>query len=992
MPIYKCEKCDQEFKQKSDYTRHVNKKYPCITQTELSSKLEKVKENIKTKIGNIKENNDSDNFENDLERDLAELSKPVTKLIVKAETTNSTDNENVISNKEALKDKIHEIHNFLRNNGAGYGMNALKVFNILYGLKKIEENKLLDKIKLKKPDCAFSHLLDLANKNKDEELTALIYGSVLDSISTSEIRELLFYEIPRNIKSSNFTYLIKEINKITEIEKKCNVLLSGKVYEYFIGRDETAISELGAYFTDRHIVDYIYNDLKLELNEDFSVKTMCDMFGGSGGFTTGYINYLNKTYPDEIKWQTELNKVYHYDMNEDVIKSAGLEFFCLTGVMPNMKTNLLYKNSFADEFGNKKFDLIITNPPYGGDKNKQSDAQLKRDKVKAYIKEELKTLEDEDTISHRKKQLKAIEDAEKQEKKDGDKSKVSLPMCSQRINKFAVTHGKLSANDKEACSLILMMDMLNKNGTCVGVLKEGVFFNKTYKDLRKCLINNFNVKKVVSVPQDQFENTSTKTSIITFENTDKKTEQVEFYDLYVEKFEEDKFEEINNNIILTENKGDIKKVSDVLISTATLEELNENPINSLNGKDYNKKEIVCGKNYELKKLGDLCELKSGKAIKSTDRNGTLYPYYAANGISGYVDEYLFDGNYILCAQDGSIGATHLVNGKFYPSNHVWILEIKSVNIQYIYTFLKYIINYEKYVSGSVIPKLTKENLSKILIPVPKTQEKMKYWVELISKQHNILTTKQAKILELETQITNKIQDIAENEECDKINFDDMCVTVKGKQLSKDKFVDGLYPVIGGGISPTGYHNKYNMEKNTILCSSSGANAGFINKYNVEVWASDCFSITSKSKDITNNCLYYLLKKKQEEIFKCQTGSAQPHVYSSDLSKHISFLIPKNKKSIQKLEPTFVEIEKLQEEVKNAETLYNKYIKQLSEEAIPTVKQTIKTTKTDKFEEIDNSPDTSLSSVKKTVRSNKNIVVEETDEISRTSKSTSKKSI
>ena len=43
---------------------------------------------------------------------------------------------NSVSNKEALKDKIHEIHNYLRNNGAGYGMNAFKVFNIIYGLKK----------------------------------------------------------------------------------------------------------------------------------------------------------------------------------------------------------------------------------------------------------------------------------------------------------------------------------------------------------------------------------------------------------------------------------------------------------------------------------------------------------------------------------------------------------------------------------------------------------------------------------------------------------------------------------------------------------------------------------------------------------------------------------------------------------------------------------------------------------------------------------------
>lgn len=50
-------------------------------------------------------------------------------------TMNMAEN-NVISNKGALKDKIHEIHTYLRNNGAGYGMNALKLFNIIYGLKK----------------------------------------------------------------------------------------------------------------------------------------------------------------------------------------------------------------------------------------------------------------------------------------------------------------------------------------------------------------------------------------------------------------------------------------------------------------------------------------------------------------------------------------------------------------------------------------------------------------------------------------------------------------------------------------------------------------------------------------------------------------------------------------------------------------------------------------------------------------------------------------
>ena len=271
---------------------------------------------------------------------------------------------NNVSNKEALKDKIHEIHNYLRNNGAGYGMNALKVFNLLYGLKKIEENNLLDKVNLKRPDCEFSYLLKIANQNKDEELSDLIRNNVLDSINESPVKKLLLYEIPRTMKANTFAYLIKEIDKITIIEKTCNVLLSGKIYEYFIGRDESAISELGAYFTDRHIVDYIYNKLDPEINDDGSIYSMIDMFGGSGGFTTGYINFLNNKY-DNIKWKKNINKIYHYDMNDDVIKSAGLEFFCLTGILPNMKDNLSFKNSFTDDFNNNKFNFVITNPPYG---------------------------------------------------------------------------------------------------------------------------------------------------------------------------------------------------------------------------------------------------------------------------------------------------------------------------------------------------------------------------------------------------------------------------------------------------------------------------------------------------------------------------------------------------------------------------------------------------------------------------------------------------
>ncbi len=242
--------------------------------------------------------------------------------------------------------------------------------------------------------------------------------------------------------------------------------------------------------------------------------------------------------------------------------------------------------------------------------------QNKRKKIKEYIKNELKTLKDNKIIEFRMKQLFDIKKQEKQDGKESDKTKVSIGNCSQRIQKYAFEN-KIEGNDKESASLVLMMDLVDVDGTVIGVLKEGVFFNKTYADLRKCLLKKFNVREVISVPQDQFENTSTKTSIIIFDNTKKKISKVKFYDLVVEKYTQDKFEEIDREIliepedgskkgskketrmikeiILTESKNDICGISDKLVVEVDVETILENPLYSLNSKDYNKREIIVGR-------------------------------------------------------------------------------------------------------------------------------------------------------------------------------------------------------------------------------------------------------------------------------------------------------------------------------------------------------------------------------------------------------------
>ena len=79
-----------------------------------------------------------------------------------------------------------------------------------------------------------------------------------------------------------------------------------------------------------------------------------------------------------------------------------------------------------------------------------------------------------------------------------------------------------------------------------------------------------------------------------------------------------------------------------------------------------------------------------------------------------------------------------------------------------------------------------------------------------------------------------------------------------------------------------------MPAPVITISASGANAGYVNMYDTDIWASDCSYIDK----ISTNHFYYLylrLKSLQSTIFGLQVGAAQPHVYPKDLNR-LSLLI------------------------------------------------------------------------------------------------------
>lgn len=861
-----------------------------------------------------------------------------------------------ISNKEALKDKIHEIHNYMRNHGIGYGMNALKTFNVLYGLKKIEDSGLIDVCHLQRPYCEFSYMVKLARDGKHDELTECILRHALDSLAKSPLRHLLFYEIEGNVRASVFSWLVKEIDQVGLIEKTCNVLLSGKIYEYFIGRDETAISELGAYFTDRHIVDFIVDRIQPTLREDGTVYPMIDMFGGSGGFTTGYVQHLQQKYPDRIDWKTEIKNVYHYDMNDDVVKSARLELFCLTGAIPD-EFRLGTRSSFADEFGDRKFHYILTNPPYGGDKQDTTEAMVKQQKIMDYIKKELTTLQDDTVRVRRQRQLKALEDQEKQYKQQQDKLKVSRRTCSARINRFIVKNKISKANDKESCSLILMMDLLDVGGTAVGVLKEGVFFNKTYKDIRRVLVEEFNVREIISVPSDQFENTSTKTSIVIFDNTEEKTSTIKFSDLVVERYMDDRFEEIGGDVYLVDNKGDIKGVSAGLICEATREEILAHEMCSLNPKEYLKREIRVGEGYELKRLGDICDIRLGTRItkKGCEKGNT--PVYGGGDITFYTEKPNREkGTLIVSRYAMSKECVRLIQNDFYLNDSGLSLHSMNPYLQKYMNFFLLSDRFQNYIyrnctAGSIQRNIVMNLFKEAPVIFPQSPEKLKEWTDKISEPYNEVQTKREKLKELEKQVQDRIREITENEECQKIKLGDitdinMGATPDTKQSKYWENGDIPWVAVSDLHNNIVYEtNKYLTEegakkmakrkipKKSILLSFK-LSIGKLGITGREMYCNEAIVyLNSKIQSIPQMFLYYILRTLDLQQYGRGTIGKHGNL-NKEILQNIFIAIPKNKQLIKDLEPTFQEIENLQHDIQVAEKRYKQYIQELSEEAMP----------------------------------------------------------
>ena len=176
---------------------------------------------------------------------------------------------------------------------------------------------------------------------------------------------------------------------------------------------------------------------------------------------------------------------------------------------------------------------------------------------------------------------------------------------------------------------------------------------------------------------------------------------------------------------------------------ALKQKINDNLLNSVQDifrswfVDYDPVDGVCPSNWETGCVEDIAEFFDSmrKPLSSLERADMerIYPYYGAVSIVDYVDDYIFDGEYLLVSEDGIYVVDENghpliqhISGKFWANNHAHILKGKAgFNEDSLYLFLANT-NMAPIVTGAAQPKINQANLKSFPITIPDSETMLKF--------------------------------------------------------------------------------------------------------------------------------------------------------------------------------------------------------------------------------------------------------------------------
>ena len=730
-----------------------------------------------------------------------------------------------ITDKTLLPSFFEDLHNLLWNKAGLNPEKALEHMTFFFAYRLIEQQA--DTLGLPQ-ECRWSYL---ANIHNEQDLFDTVKRGVASFRINAKTKP--FFK-PHEIQRCEIVAeIVKQINRISLTTLQETDTL-GDVFEYMLGRGMSTMSDEGQYFTNREICRLAFKlsfQIKKTLRRsDGSLCTFADWFCGTGGFPAEFVKGAKANLSD-IDWRKDCGAIYCQDMNTSSVTTTLLNMLILTGI-PFSDHNIRSANSFSDAitmgagapFPGLSLDYCFMNPPYGGDKTKGKEYKF------AYSK----TLKTE----------------------DGTKTKRFY--VNQEIQSVGIED-----DDKVSAGVQLGMATLSADGgVCCLVLPQGFFFGASKKciDLRKKIAEEYKIWYVVDIESGSFLNTSTKTSMIVFQKGVGATEKISFIGL-----------------------------DEKVLVEATMEQLRVKNY-SLNNKQYMAQNVVEVEGFEMVKLGDIIEINFGERITKKDNIGTLYPVYGGGNDTFRTDKKNRDGITCKVSRFGisQHNCVQIIHGEYWLMDSGFTITAKEGIAVSSYVWNWLLENKTSvYQCGRATAQMNMdiETFKSLLIPLP-SLERQQQIVESIDGFTQLAHHEEQALKMLEKQVMFFVKEMGRGQP--RVKLGEVCEFQRGKMITKKELVDGEFPVIGGGLSPMGYHTSSNRKSYTCLISQSGENAGHISRYTKPVWASDCFSVSSSK--MNDDFLYYSLLQIQDEINFLKTGTAQPHIYPSSIDT-LTIVVP-----------------------------------------------------------------------------------------------------
>lgn len=248
---------------------------------------------------------------------------------------------------------------------------------------------------------------------------------------------------------------------------------------------------------------------------------------------------------------------------------------------------------------------------------------------------------------------------------------------------------------------------------------------------------------------------------------------------------------------------------------------------------------LCPDGIEFKSLEKVVNVLDNqrKPISKWNRTRWEFPYYWANGIQDYVDDYIFDWTFLLLWEDWSVinkDWTPVLNWatwKIWVNNHAHVLSEnpEEALLRYVYFALS-VFNVTKVVKGN-IPKITQTDLKAFQIPIPP--------IEIQKEIVKILDTFTLLESELESELEARKKQY-EYYRDDLLSFwdnevewktlDDVCLSINAGWDLPEKYLKGQkepselfpYPIYSNWTDESalyGFTDSYKIDKEAITISA-----------------------------------------------------------------------------------------------------------------------------------------------------------------------------